>query len=341
MLWERQDTRDVVAFRTFLFLGKVADDVAAGVVSLAHDIVQEGVDVVVQRLVVEEALAQQAQIPAPGLLAAAVNFKEGNVFVAVDFVAWWMHQQALAAVAIEQELAREVRQTHFAQIQAVDVRKLRWVRAKVPGLDLVLAHLDQVEVLDARDLAGALRHGARSAQLFDLFFLRKGLILDVVAWRRLTVRLRVDCAHALHDLALRVLVCARRLRWLGPLHIAREDKPVRGDPLVEALVELAIVYVKVKLGLLFLNRVGTLLLYGLQQVQFVLPPGADRQFARVGVAFDNEQLCTDLDVSQRIGAACTLAWRRLGVGTRPTRFVPWRHRWRRSDLKKRGGFTVT
>ena len=45
-----------------LLLGEVRDGVAAVLVALAHDVEEEGVDVVVERLVVEEELGEQAQV---------------------------------------------------------------------------------------------------------------------------------------------------------------------------------------------------------------------------------------------------------------------------------------
>lgn len=58
MLWKCKNTSDIVAFGTLLFLGEVADHMTACVVALAHHVVKKGVDVIVQGLVVEKALAQ-------------------------------------------------------------------------------------------------------------------------------------------------------------------------------------------------------------------------------------------------------------------------------------------
>ena len=57
-----------------------------GAISCAHDVKQKRVDVVVQRLVIQEAFRQQAQVTAPRLLFTAVDFEKGNFFVTIDFV---------------------------------------------------------------------------------------------------------------------------------------------------------------------------------------------------------------------------------------------------------------
>lgn len=59
VLRERQDTSQVVAFGGVLFLGEVADEVAAGFVACAHAVEEEGVDVVIESFVIEEELAEK------------------------------------------------------------------------------------------------------------------------------------------------------------------------------------------------------------------------------------------------------------------------------------------
>ena len=49
------------------YLGEVADQVAAGVVCLGHDVEEEGLHVVVQRLVVQEQLGQETEVLAVDL----------------------------------------------------------------------------------------------------------------------------------------------------------------------------------------------------------------------------------------------------------------------------------
>lgn len=89
---------------------------AAGFVASRHTIEQEWVDIVVKRLVVEEELAQETQVPAPGALATAVDFKEGDIVVAVNLITRWVGQGAFCAMALESTLVVKI-----AQAELVDV----------------------------------------------------------------------------------------------------------------------------------------------------------------------------------------------------------------------------
>ena len=96
-----QDAGDVVVLARLLLLAEVADDVKAVVVALAHDVEQERVGVVIQGLVVEEQLGQEAQILSVGLVLAAVDLKERNVALPVDFVARRMSEIAFRDVPLQ------------------------------------------------------------------------------------------------------------------------------------------------------------------------------------------------------------------------------------------------
>lgn len=63
---------------------------AAVGVARGHAVEEKGVDVVVERFVVEEEFAEQAEIAAPSTLSASVDLKERKVVVTVDFIAWWV-----------------------------------------------------------------------------------------------------------------------------------------------------------------------------------------------------------------------------------------------------------
>jgi hypothetical protein len=65
---QRHDTTDIVG-RAPLFLGKVADKLGPEWARLGHDVEQERLDVVVERLVVEELLREEAEVLAIDLRA--------------------------------------------------------------------------------------------------------------------------------------------------------------------------------------------------------------------------------------------------------------------------------
>ena len=80
------------------YLGEVSHEVAACVVCLSHDIEQEGLHVVVQRLVVEEQLGQQTQILAVDLVLLAVYFKHRYGSLPVHFISRGMLPHTLGLV---------------------------------------------------------------------------------------------------------------------------------------------------------------------------------------------------------------------------------------------------
>ena len=70
-------------------------------IARGHAVEEERVHVVVKGFVVEEELAQEAQVTAPPPLATAVNLEEGEVVVTIDLVARWVQARAFSAVPLE------------------------------------------------------------------------------------------------------------------------------------------------------------------------------------------------------------------------------------------------
>ena len=101
VLREGQDTSNIVAFGAIFFFGEVADKMAAVFVAGAHDVEEEGVDVIVEGFVIQEELGEETQVTAPSPLAAAIHFEEGYVVVTVDLVAGRVIEGAFLAVTTE------------------------------------------------------------------------------------------------------------------------------------------------------------------------------------------------------------------------------------------------
>ena len=97
--WQREDAREVVLLRRVLLLREVADHVRARVVHLADDVEEEGLDVVVERLVVEEELGEEAEVLAEDALVLGVDLEDRDVvrrrLLAVDLVARLVERLAL------------------------------------------------------------------------------------------------------------------------------------------------------------------------------------------------------------------------------------------------------
>jgi hypothetical protein len=176
VLREGEDTGDVVAFDGFFFLGEVADEVAAMLVAGAHAVEEEGVDVVIEGFVVQEEFGKEAEVAAPGSLAAPIDFKEGDAVVAVDFIAGWVKHGTFGAVAGEGFAGGEVGEAKFVDVDYVCVGEFLRVGGEVPGFHFVFAHLDTGEIADEVELGVVLDHGAAGAEFFDfLFWVREGI----------------------------------------------------------------------------------------------------------------------------------------------------------------------
>lgn len=73
VLWHGHDTTDIVLLGTMLLLGEVSDQVAALRVVLGQDVEQEGLDVVVEGLVIKKELDQETEILAIDLVGIAID----------------------------------------------------------------------------------------------------------------------------------------------------------------------------------------------------------------------------------------------------------------------------
>ena len=87
-----------------------------------------------------------------------------------------MEEGAFASVVGEGGVVAEVAEAEFADVDHVGVGKFGWVRAEVPGLELVTAHLDAREVADAGDFGLVLGHAASGAEFLDFFLAAVGFV---------------------------------------------------------------------------------------------------------------------------------------------------------------------
>lgn len=92
---QHQNAGKVIIIGRVLLFREIADHVAAPIVALGEDIKEEGLDIVVERLVVEEELGEQAQILTVDFVLLAIHLKHGEISRAVNFVTRRMAQGAL------------------------------------------------------------------------------------------------------------------------------------------------------------------------------------------------------------------------------------------------------
>ena len=177
VLRQGEDAGDVVAFGGFFFFAEVADQVAAVAVAGRHAVEEEGVDVVVERFMVEEEFAEEAEVAAPAALAAAVDFEEGDGGVAVDFVAGGVEEGAFCSMSGEGLEGGEVTQAEFADVDGVCGGEAGGIGREVPRLHFECTHLDAAEISHSGDFGLVLGHATACAELFDFFFARVGCVV--------------------------------------------------------------------------------------------------------------------------------------------------------------------
>lgn len=93
-----QDAREVVVSVPLLPREIPHQMISHGIV-LTEDIKVEGVDVVVQGLVIEKELGNEAQVLTVGLLVLSVHLKHRDAVISVDLVAWWISNHASICVS--------------------------------------------------------------------------------------------------------------------------------------------------------------------------------------------------------------------------------------------------
>jgi hypothetical protein len=82
-----ENARHIIETARPLLLREVSHKVAAKFVVLGHDIEEEGLDIVIQRLRSKEQLGHQAEVLAIDRVLAAVDLEEGVLAVTIDLVA--------------------------------------------------------------------------------------------------------------------------------------------------------------------------------------------------------------------------------------------------------------
>lgn len=109
-------------------------------VGVGHHVEEEGLHVVVQGLVVEEELGQQAQLLTVLLVLPAVDLPNAEIVLPVHLVSGRVPPDALVSVSRGPGGALLVRQTELADEEARDPGRRPGVRRLVPHLHHVFTH---------------------------------------------------------------------------------------------------------------------------------------------------------------------------------------------------------
>lgn len=119
-------------------------------VELRHHVEQKRIRVVVQCLVVQKQLRQQAQILRVAFVLPAVDLEEAYRLLSVDFVPRRMPQIALLYMPFETLPTLSVFETKFANVDAGHGTHFLGIRCKVPRFNPMLTQFNQLDVLHAR-----------------------------------------------------------------------------------------------------------------------------------------------------------------------------------------------
>ena len=160
-----EDTRHVVILAALLLLGEIAHDVTALGVTLAHHVEEERVRVVVERLVVEKQLGEQAEVLGVRLVLPTVDLEERDRVLAIDLVARGVFEVTLGDVSLEADPGFDELEAELADEDAGKGDELDGVGREVPGPDSVTPQLDQLDVLHPCDGVIVCTRGGQGAGL--------------------------------------------------------------------------------------------------------------------------------------------------------------------------------
>ena len=133
---------------SYLFFGEVPHHVRSVLVYLAHDVKEERVDVVVERLVIQKELGQQAQLLTVGLVVFAVDLVGGEVAFVVYAASWWIPTRAVGTVFQIRPNLLHVGETILTNVQGPKGTVFFGESGIVPALDFVTTHDQALNVLD-------------------------------------------------------------------------------------------------------------------------------------------------------------------------------------------------
>lgn len=115
VLRHRHDAGHVVLLLAMFLLGEVSDEMATFAVVLGEHVEEERLDVVVERLMIEEQLGEEAEVLAIDLVGVAVHLEDGDVATPVDLGGGRVSPQTLVQVSQQHRPTLRVLQAELAQ----------------------------------------------------------------------------------------------------------------------------------------------------------------------------------------------------------------------------------
>eukprot|EP00588_Corethron_pennatum_P010154 CAMPEP_0194273278 /NCGR_PEP_ID=MMETSP0169-20130528/6646_1 /TAXON_ID=218684 /ORGANISM="Corethron pennatum, Strain L29A3" /LENGTH=333 /DNA_ID=CAMNT_0039016179 /DNA_START=671 /DNA_END=1673 /DNA_ORIENTATION=- len=152
VLRKREYARQVVVLGALLLLAEVSHDVTPRAVALRDDVEPEGVHVVVEGLVVQKELGEEAQVLAVDALLLPVHLESGDRAFPVYFPAGGTTPVAAFAVYPHRLRSTHVLQAELAHVELVNIAVLVREGGEVPRLHLVVPHLDASHIFHLGNL---------------------------------------------------------------------------------------------------------------------------------------------------------------------------------------------
>lgn len=117
-----------------------------------HDIEQKRLHVVVEGLVVQKELGQQAEMLAILLVPLPIHLPHLQLTLAVDLIPRWMPPDAFLRMPLDARLRFLVAQTKLTDIHLGQAGSIVRIGGLIPHLHLVLAHADISEIRGLGDM---------------------------------------------------------------------------------------------------------------------------------------------------------------------------------------------
>ena len=91
----------------------------SSVITLAHDIKEEGVRVVVQSFVIKKQLGKETQVLGVVFVLSSVNFKERNGIFPIDFITRWIFVNTFCQMSLQTCSGFKELETELTNINAL------------------------------------------------------------------------------------------------------------------------------------------------------------------------------------------------------------------------------
>ena len=140
---QNENAREVIVHDRLLLLGEIADHLerARCLAILRQNVEQKRLHVVVERLVIEEELGEEAEVLTVDLVVLSVDLEETEPLLAVDLASGRMPPHALLQMPVEHRVRLHVVQAVLAEEDLPELPDVVRIGRLVPGLDLVVAEL--------------------------------------------------------------------------------------------------------------------------------------------------------------------------------------------------------